>query len=230
MENEHRIALLGGTFNPVHYGHLRLAVEVLEALEPDRVDIVPCASPAHKTANSLLPFALRLAMLQSAFAGVEKVLVNPLEGERDGVSYTIDTLSYYRQKEASARLYFVMGGIDLAGFDTWKKWEELSTLADLVVAARAGVDELVFQKDVARLWPLAEEVCLLGPGGHERLAYRLPRGGHIMFLPLLRLDLSSSFLRSRWLEGRSLRFLTPDSVNRVLQENAETVRRAWRQM
>ncbi len=222
-----RIGLIGGSFNPVHYGHLRLAVEILEEIKPERLDVIPCATPPHKSRSRILPFSMRVDMLKTAFEPLPNVRINPLEGEREGQSYTVDTIEAYVRADPEARHFFVMGGIDLASFDTWKDWEKLPPLADLVVAARAGAEEEIFRNDVTRLWPDARLIQHSSVLGKERLAYRLPQGGHIMHLPLLRLDLSASLLRQRWLEGRSIRFFTPDSVRLFLAAHENVTRQCW---
>ena len=131
-------ALLGGSFNPPHIGHLRLAIEVREALGTlvDSLVLVPCGNPPHKRADSLLPFALRAEMTRAAVRGLPGISVSEEEGERQGYSYTWDTLSRYREKLPGRELYFVIGTPDFALLHTWHRGLELPRLCQFIVVAR----------------------------------------------------------------------------------------------
>ena len=120
-------AILGGSFNPPHVGHLRLAVEVREALGDlvTGVDLVPCAVPPHKDASDLLPFGLRAALVEACIAGLPWLACNRLEGRRQGPSYTWDTLTAYRQAAPGTDLYFILGSPDFAQLPLWRRGTEL---------------------------------------------------------------------------------------------------------
>ncbi|MDR2050253.1 MAG: nicotinate (nicotinamide) nucleotide adenylyltransferase [Deltaproteobacteria bacterium] len=219
-------ALLGGSFNPLHFGHLRLAVEVFEALRPERLEFVPCANPPHKRREKLLPFALRYAMLREALAACPHFQVNPLEAEMPAPSFTCAMLRAYRERHDGTRLYFILGSEDFSGLDSWKDWRELPRLATLVVAARQGGDKDEFRSAVRRFWPEAEGAEEWPDAGDEP-AFVLPGGGKVSYLPLPRLDINASLLRARWLAGRSIDFFTPDAVLEFLDRQADTVRAYW---
>jgi nicotinate-nucleotide adenylyltransferase len=210
---------LGGSFNPPHFGHLRLAVEILESLRPERLDFVPCANPPHKSRESLLPFELRCAMLKQALAGHPAFRVNTLEGRRAGPSFTCETLADYRREYAGARLYFILGSEDFSGLDSWKDWHELPSLATLAVAARQGGGFRDFADVVRRFWPGAH------PEGDG--AFLLPNGGQVCYLSIPRLDINSSLIRSRWLAGRSIAFWAPEAVRLCLEEHGALSRICW---
>lgn len=222
------IVLLGGSYNPPHFGHLRLAVEVTEAFAPARLDFVPSFIPPHKGGAGLLPFELRLALLRGALEG-SAFFVNALEAERAGPSYTVDTLKVYREREAGARLAFVMSTEDLAALASWKNWRELPDLAWLIVAARHGAEERFFWETVRHLWPEARmaaqedrascRVCALSQDPHDER--------RVFYLPMPRLDISSSLIRERWLAGRSIAFWTMPEVVAILTAQRELACRFW---
>lgn len=218
------IGLLGGSFNPVHVGHIRLAIEIAEALAPARLDFVPCAIPPHKPSRGLLPFALRLQMLQEATKGHSGFHVSTLEAERPGPSYTWDTLQAYRQSEPDARLFFILGGEDFHTLPHWHRGYELPTLADMVVVPRAGADRGAFITTARQHWPETRPVPISQAGA---IALELPAGTRLIYLPLPRLDISASLLRDKWLCGADITHLVPDPVLTLLRENAATVAECW---
>ena len=142
------VGILGGSFNPPHFGHLRLAVEVMEALHPVRLDFLPAPMPPHKGRRGLLPFALRVAMLEKALHGLHGFCINTMENERDGPSYTTDTLRLYRKREPGIRHFFILGAEDFASILSWHEWQLLPELADIVVVSRAGSEVEVFMNTI----------------------------------------------------------------------------------
>ena len=145
------IALLGGTFDPVHFGHLRLADDVRRALGLNELRLVPAADPPHR-AGPRASAAHRLAMLTIAVAGFPGLVVDDREMRRDGKSYTVLTLEELRREFPSRPLWLVLGADAFHGLPAWHRWREIFTLAHIVVVARPGVD-----LDAALPAPLAEE-------------------------------------------------------------------------
>lgn len=222
------IALLGGSFNPPHAGHFRIAIEVEEALSPAETLFIPCASPPHKSADNLLPFAFRAALLRAALteAGMDKSFaVCEVENERSGPSYTVDTLALLTTRYPDKRLAFILGGEDYAQLPTWRRWRELPTLADLVVLPRGKKGEKSFCDTTRALWPEAREI--VNPFSSAGKAFVLPDNGRLLFLPQPLLAISSSLVRERWLHGRRLDFLMPRAVQDLLRERESTVRMLW---
>lgn len=216
---QERIGLLGGSFNPVHNGHLRMAVQVFQDLSLDRVDLVPAKSPPHKNISGLLPFDFRLQMLQKCIQGREFMRVSDVEGKREGPSYTVDTLRGYREKEPGSRIVFILGANDLLALCEWHRWKEIFSLADIAVVERKG---------------------LAGPGIEDFLQENFPRSlrrkksgtwlaaeSTVRLVSMPRMDLSSSLLRGMWLSGDKLDFLLPDPVLDFLRDNREMVDRVW---
>lgn len=218
-----RIGIVGGSFNPVHMGHMRLALEALEKPLPgenmplDRLDLIPSAQPPHKSTQGLLPFALRLALLKAAVQNTP-LRVNALEGERAGPSYTWDTLCQYRAAYPLARLFFYVGGEDFDAMAGWHRGLELPSLADIVMVARGRAGRAHFAAALARQWPQAQRA---------RDVARLPCEGRMYFIALPRLDVSASDVRRRWCAGRSVRFLMPDAALHVLEKHRAYVTASW---
>lgn len=229
------LLLLGGSFNPPHAGHMRIAVECAEVLKPARVLFIPCAVPPHKEAGSLLPFALRCAMLRAAIGDMRRFTSGParmpdfavseVENERAGPSYTVDTLAVLGRRYPDFRPAFIMGGEDYDKLSTWRQWPELPDLADLVVVPRNREGEPTFIAQSRNMWPQATPCADAPPGAGT--AFVLPGGGRLLFLPQPLLDISSSLVRERFLSGRALDFLVPPGVNALLQEKSAEIKNCW---
>lgn len=223
-----RVGLLGGTFNPVHTGHVRLAVEVLEAAGLDRVELVPAGAPPHKPGVGLLPFALRADLCRAAVEGTPGLAVNPLEGDRPGPSYTIETLRILAASRPEDEFFFILGMGEFLVLHEWREGLRLPEFAHLVAASRAGVEpEAEFrlaaqewaQRYAGRHWP---GIRLTGPG-----EWLLPTGRRLLSLDVPRLDICASLVRSRFLAGRRLCGLVPPGVERLLAGRAAEVRASW---
>ncbi|MDR3358073.1 MAG: nicotinate (nicotinamide) nucleotide adenylyltransferase [Desulfovibrio sp.] len=218
--------VLGGAFNPLHIGHLRFAVEALEALGPlaDGVDLTPTAVPPHKDAGNLLPFGLRAAMTEAAVTDMPGLRCNRAEARRRGPSYTWDMLSAARAQAPGTDFYFLLGMSDFVLLPTWFRGEELPRLCHFVVAPRAGMGAKDFTAAVLRLWPTARERPPLVSGG---LCAALPGGGLAHFLPLPVLEISASGIRQRWLAGRNISWLVPAPVARLLERSRHIAQTRW---
>ena len=216
------LAIFGGSFNPVHLGHVRLVVEILEMLNPTRFDILPSAHPPHKGKHQILPFALRVELLHAATRGLPKVFVNTMENERNTPSFTAETLHIYTVKEPGYRLAFVIGAEDFSLIHSWRDWQSLPHFADIVVVPRAESGCVVFNETVRTLWP--ESASIPPPCPAVSTAWALPgcpNAGRFLYLPLPRLDIRAELIRKRLQERRSTRFLVPDAVHDILQNHPE---------
>lgn len=201
-----RLGLLGGTFDPVHYGHLRPAVEVRAALGLDAVHLIPCRVSPHRDA----PHAdggERMAMLEAAVAGWDDMIVDGRELGREGASYTIDTLLAIAAEQPDAGLYLIIGSDAAAAFERWHRWSDILELAHLVVTERPG-------------WPAAL------PGGlAERRVEALAgldrwQAGGVLVQPVTQLDISASAVRALAAAGGDLRCLVPEPVRARIAERA----------
>jgi nicotinate-nucleotide adenylyltransferase len=194
-----RLGLFGGSFDPVHFGHLILAEFCRETARLDQIWFIPAAKPPHKQDRPLSPDADRLAMLNLAMAGHESFVVSPLEVDRGGVSYTVETLQAIRQQHPKAELFLLMGADMLADLPNWREPAEILRLATPLVTRRAGEPE----PDVS---------CLSAFLPPERIA---TLRSEIVPMPLI--EISSSELRRRVAAGQSIRFQTPRAVEEYIR-------------
>ena len=148
-------ALFGGSFNPPHVGHLRLAIEMAETLRPlaDSVELMPCAAPPHKVVSGLLPFDLRAAMVEACLDGLPGLSCNRMEAGRPGLSYTWDTLQACREETPERPLFFILGNPDYALLPHWHRGLELPELCQLVVVPRGEGSEKNFLAATESMWP-----------------------------------------------------------------------------
>jgi nicotinate-nucleotide adenylyltransferase len=133
-----KIGILGGTFNPIHIGHLILAEEAREKLQLDQVIFVPAFLPPHKVISDIAPVRARLAMLRLAIAGNQYFAISDVEIKRDGKSYTIDTINEFRKIYPHDELYFIIGSDLLKYLDEWKDVDAIIKLVKFVVVTRPG--------------------------------------------------------------------------------------------
>lgn len=193
--------VLGGTFDPIHVGHLRLAIEAAEALDLDRVHLIPCARPAHRAQPMATP-AQRLALLERALAGQDRLLADDRELRRAGPSYTVDTLTALRGEFPGVHWCLILGADAFAGLAGWHRWEQLFELAHLVVAVRPGTP-LRLRGPLAAA--LAQRRTRTGAVLRQRPA------GAVLRLDAPALDTSATRIRTLLGAGRSARHLLPDA-------------------
>lgn len=208
-----RIGVLGGTFDPLHLGHLRAAEVVRDALSLDRVLFVPAKNPPHKSAPRLTEAPHRLHMVERALEGEEGFAVCRIEIEREGLSYTIDTLAELGARFPDSRLFFVTGTDAFAEIRTWKRWHDLLNHHSFVVHERPGFPigkaRAVVPEDLeSRVREDSSRGFEAEPGGARIFLVRRPM-----------LDVSSTEIRSSVSAGRSIRFLVPDAVEAYIREN-----------
>jgi len=197
------LAVFGGTFNPVHYGHLRSALELVEKLGLEQLRLMPSAVPPHRDEPECSA-AHRAAMVELAVEGEPRLACDPRELHRPGTSYTIDSLAELRAELGGSRsLCMVLGGDAVLGITGWHRWEELLDFAHIVIIARPGWS-LPGSGEVAD-WLDAHRVR-----GAAALAER-PAGG-ILVEELRPLDISSTEIRDLLAEHRSARYLLPQTV------------------
>ena len=201
------IGVFGGTFDPVHNGHLRIALDAREQLGLEQVRLVPLAHAVHRNQPET-PAAMRLAMLQAAVEGRADLVADDRELRRRGPSYTIDTLRSLRQDLPGRQLCLLLGGDAFSGFPDWRDPRGILDIANLAVLQRPG-------------HPPPGDAGLRDLLG-ERLTGRLDPGqcGQIVFCPVTQLEISSSDIRRRIAGGRSADFLTPAAVLDLIRRHA----------
>ena len=191
------LGIFGGTFNPIHWGHLVLAETAREQLSLDRLLFIPTFRPPHKPAEALLPGRARLVLITLAIRGNPAFAASDLELRRRGVSYSIETVRTLRAQYPRAALFLVIGA-DMAAV-RWRAWDELTRLCTIVVAGRPQVAALARARGFT---PTPKSLVW----GFTRLS-----------MPLL--EVSSSEIRHRLRAGRSIRYLVPPAVERYIRQH-----------
>lgn len=209
-----RVGILGGTFNPIHLAHLRIAEEVREACRLERVLFMPAADPPHKAVTGEASFAQRFAMVEAALADHLAFMASDLEGRRSGKSYSVDTLEILNREHPENEYWFIMGLDSFRDLSSWYQWERLFHLAHLVVATRPGV----LMEPPLELVPVAIRGEFCYDGQPDRLRHR--SGKTVLFLTETLLDISSTRLRAMVAAGRSIRYLVPAAVDAYIHQHA----------
>ncbi|MBI2495297.1 MAG: nicotinate (nicotinamide) nucleotide adenylyltransferase [Candidatus Omnitrophica bacterium] len=199
-----RLGIFGGTFNPIHLGHLLLAETARETLRLDRVVFVPTRQPPHKRAKDLLPGDARMKLIALAIKDHPAFVASDIELQRPGPSYSIETVKILKGQLPQAKLFLIVGEDMLAV--RWVAWEELKRLCTIVVARRPAPPPVYSPKANQR-----------GVEGHRPFGPKT--GGGVKRLPMPLVEISSSDVRARLLAGRSIRYLVPTAVERYIQQH-----------
>ncbi len=206
------IGILGGTFDPIHFGHLRLAQEVADALHLTEVRFIPGGTPPHR-ATPQTGAADRVAMDKLATADNALFRVDERETRRAGLSYSVDTLSELRAEMGAAQpLVLIMGADAFLGFNRWHRWREIFDLAHIAVAHRPGatlaeIRDTDLAREVAQR--CVEKAAPLPPAA----------GGSIAVVPITALDISATAIRAAIMARRSVRYLVPGAVIAHIERN-----------
>ncbi len=198
-----RIGLYGGSFDPIHHGHLIVARAVAEQLELDRVIFLPSARPPHKDGDNLAPTAHRAALVKLAIAGEPRFEFSDYDLTRGGPSYTIDTVQHFRKVLGDqVVLHWIIGTDSLAELTTWHRIDALIEACRVVTAARGGVESVEWDALASAL--------------SEKQVADLKAG--VLETPVI--DISATDIRARIGTGRSIRFLVPGAVRAYIEEHA----------
>jgi nicotinate-nucleotide adenylyltransferase len=192
VKRRQRIGILGGTFNPIHLGHLLIAQDAMEQLRLERVKFIPSARPPHKTVDKLASERDRLRMIALAIRGNARFEVDDIEVRRGGKSYSVDTLTELRRREPRADYYFIIGADSLRELHLWREVQLLVTLCTFVTVPRPGFD------------PKPVVGSRLDAATRRRLRQHVLHG-HAC-------EIASRDIRARVASGRSIRYLVADGV------------------
>jgi len=198
-----RVGLYGGSFNPIHHGHLIVARTVAERLKLDRVILLPSARPPHKGDHKLIDAGHRATMVKLAIDGESLFEFSDFDLTRDGPSYTIDTVTHFCESLGpDVELHWIIGADSLAELTTWYRLPDLVDACRIVTAARPGWDTIDWTP--LRTVLSDAQVAALQAG----------------LLPTPRIDISSTDIRRRVREGQSIRYLVPDAVQEYIETRA----------
>jgi len=208
-----RLGIFGGTFDPVHIGHLRVAEEALDILGLDEMLFIPVSIPPHKPDKNILCFENRWRMLQLAIAGNCRFRLSDLEQRMPGKSYTVHSLRQLHSENPEGELFFLAGRDAFFEMDTWYDYKEIFGLAHIVVLCRPECNENEILDFLCRK---VSGLYRVVSGNHEILHPEL-RAVHI--LQNTRIDISSTRIRDLVSRGQSVRYLVPDGVWSYIEEN-----------
>jgi len=217
-----KIGLFGGTFDPIHWGHLRSAEEVREAFRLDRILFIPASIPPHKKRGDASAAADRLEMARLATADNPGFAVSDVEILRPGKSYSIDTLRYFAGKRRrNDSFYFILGMDAFREIGSWKDFQEILTLSHFVITSRPQCNDLLELGDI----PVAARKSFCYDS--KISAYRHPSGTRLHFFKLTDIAISASEIRARVKAGKSIRYLVPSEVESYIERRG-LYRRAGR--
>ena len=212
--NKKAIGILGGTFDPVHYGHLRLAEEMLELANLRQIRFIPAGTPPHRDAPQVSALH-RSAMVRLAIADQPAFVLDEREVSRTTPCYTVDTLRELRAElGAEQPLCLLMGGDAFLQLDTWHEWEQLFELAHIVVGYRPGftLEDRIHTAAAVLRRHYQQRLCVAGALSKQ------PAGG-IAELAIPKLEISATLIRSRVAENRSIRYLLPNTVDSYIHQH-----------
>jgi nicotinate-nucleotide adenylyltransferase len=201
------IGILGGSFDPIHFGHLRSALEVADDLGMSCVHLVPSASPPHRE-SPRASAEQRLAMVAAAIEGEPRLVLDDREIKRGGTSYSFFTLEELRAEYPEEPLCLLLGSDAFQGLPGWHKWQQLTDFAHLVVMQRPGAEI-----------PFTDELVTFLKDRHTRNLQDVQKekAGRILFYEVTQMDISSSEIRNLISQGRNPRYFLPDAVLEIIR-------------
>lgn len=191
MRNKKKLGVLGGTFDPIHMGHLVLAEQVREKFQLERVIFIPSASPPHKTEQKLSSAKDRFEMTNLALEGNPFFFVSDIELKREGLSYTVETLRKLKELYKDSEIYFLTGSDVLNEITTWKDPEEIYKLAKIVIGIRPGFDKFDPEDHFAK---------------------------KSIIVNITGIDISSTQIREKVRKGESIKYLVPSKVEEYIRK------------
>ncbi len=207
-----KIGILGGTFDPVHLGHLRTAEEIGQELRLEKVYLIPAASPPHKTHDPVTSFDHRLAMVRLAIRESEVLEAMDLEGRRAGLSYSCDTLKELKSRfGVNSQIFFLIGSDAFFEIRTWKDHEKLFDYAHFVLIPRSGHDPETLDGFILGLDESAKRQ-------QGKNVYTMHSGNHVIIQPSTVMEISGTRIRNMVRSGKSIAYLVPETVRNYIAE------------
>ena len=208
MSSGDTVAVLGGTFDPIHQGHLKLALDLAERLDVAKVRLMPSFQPVHRDAPSVTT-SQRREMLEIAVADNKQLMIDDRELKREGPSYTLLSLQELRvEMGESTPIYFILGTDAFSHFDQWHQWRELLTYSHLIVAGRPGQHATLSQQ-------LQDFVA---KHLHSDKSLPTTTSGNILFIDNVLLDISSTDIRKRIVEKQPYQHLLPEEIAQYIEQ------------
>lgn len=207
-----KTGIFGGTFNPIHFAHLRIAEEIRDTFRLGKVIFVPAATPPHKALADNLSFDRRIAMVNAAVEGNPQFVVSDIEAQRTGKSYSIDTIQLFRELNPGDEYYFIMGSDSFAEIGSWKQYRAIFNCCNIIAITRPGV-RIHSLRDALPV-DIAHEFCYYE--AEKRLAHK--SGYSVYHIIGTQLDISSTAIRKMVRSGKSIKYLVPEQVEHYIHE------------
>ncbi len=212
-----RIGLFGGTFNPIHNGHLRAAIEVADKFNLSRIFFIPSYLPPHKKINNVAPPENRLDMVRLATLRQSKFEVSAVELKRAGISYTVDTVKYYKQLYREPDVLFLIVGMDaFLEIETWKSYAELFKLVPMIIMERPRPENTMTPASIGMADFIQQYVSDEYQFQANERRYHHPELCSIYHIPISLLDISGTKIRELLRNKKSITFLVPEAVEHYI--------------
>jgi len=203
------IGIIGGTFDPIHFGHLRPALEIAEQLNLEEVRFIPSATPPHRWKPEATG-QQRLDMVKLAIKGSDKFILDDREYHRKGASFTVDTLQSIRNEIGAEKPLCMILGMDaFSSFTQWHEWQKILALCHIVISSRPNYDDSNLEEGWMKERMIDDSALLSNTPA-----------GKLYFSKVIQLDISATFIREQIKTGGSPRYLTPTDVVEYLQEHS----------
>ena len=209
-----KLGLYGGTFNPIHLGHLKAAEEIIASVGLDKICFVPSNIPPHKYHNSLIAGIHRFNMIKLCIKDNNKFCVSDFEISRQDVSYTINTLRYFSNTYREADLYFIVGNDIFNEIETWKNYKSLFDLGNFIVIIRPG-----FTEDIDFLPVALDKVFRYYEGDSDKIIYKNKSSKMLIKLRINGFKISSSEIRNLVIDSKPIKNLVPLPVEKYILRN-----------
>jgi nicotinate-nucleotide adenylyltransferase len=206
------IGIYGGTFDPVHFGHLRPALDVHEGIGLEQVRFIPCGQPPHRQ-QPVASAEQRMAMVSLAVSEQPGFVVDDREISRGGTSYMVDTLASLKQEKPDKKFCLILGMDAFIEFEQWKRWQEILQMVSLVVTHRPNAEF-----DSVKTSHALNEY-LVNHRQDDIDAFLEASAGNILFYPVTQLDISSTMVRNCIRDGKNIRYLLPQVVTDYIRQN-----------
>jgi len=215
-----RIGLFGGTFNPVHFGHLRAAKEVCEGFDLQNLYFIPSALPPHKDIQDVASVVDRLEMTRLAITGNPEFILSDVELKRPGLSYTIDTVKHVKKSlNTNVTIFLVMGVDAFIEIDTWKSFKQLFQMLPMIIMTRPLPDGRPHSLEWENMTAfIQEKISSAYQFSAKDGCYRHDRYQPVYRFNISMLDISGTKIRKQVQQGQSIRFLVPESVEKYIYE------------
>lgn len=207
-----RLGILGGTFDPIHNGHLRAALEIREEFGLDRINLIPTFNTPHKQPDSITPFVHRFAMARLATADMPEIDVLDIEGMRGGSSYTIDTVTELKKRPDCGEIFLITGMDAFLDIRLWKDYNKLFELINFIIVHRPGYESAIPDDLLENIGASGSAVSKGFYGGHNMVNYKMLSGKDLYITAMPQLEISGTVIREKLKQGQSVRYLLPDQV------------------